>query len=153
MKKIQIKIDSSARGSAPQGAIDYNTLLPLALWRGEPVEIVVALYTDAETPDTMTDVTEMNLEISTDAAHTTPLVSSSATVANTRLGLTLDDADWLTATAQHGLFPLAKGDIDPDMAGQSRLDLWLRVTMIQDSEWIVLCNGNIVCHEAGAWPV
>lgn len=153
MKTIQIKIDSGKQGPAPQAPQNMNAVLPVALWRGEPVNIDVALFADASTVATVTDVTEIKIDISPDAAHTTPEFTDTATVANSQLDLSVTSGDWTAGTARHARFPLAKGDIAPDMDGAEVRSMWLRLTMLDDAEWVVLCNGPISVYEAGAWPV
>lgn len=153
MKKIQIQLDASATGPAPQSPRDLNTGLPVALWRGEPVAIAASLFSNASTVATVADVTEIKLDISLTADHAAPILTSTATVANTRLDLTITAGSWQDGTDQHAIFPVAKGDLDPDMEGAEQKTLWLRVTMLDDSEWVVLCNGQIAIHEAGPWPV
>jgi hypothetical protein len=152
-KNIRLKIDTGRTGSAPQQAIDSATLAPVAVWRGEAVDVDVGLFDDATTPETMTNVTLMTLDISATADHAAPIQSIPATVANGRLDLTVTDGDWTAGTAQHARFPIAKGALTLAMDGAETRTLYLRITAIESGEWIVLAQGACSIHEAGAWPV
>lgn len=153
MKTIQIQIDSGKTGPAPQYAADYNVVLPVALWRGEPANIAVALFSDSDTVADVSNVSEITLEISTDAAHTTPDFTQTIDALDTGWDETITKADWIAGTAQHALFEVNKGDVAPDMESSEIKQMYLRITMIDNAEWVVLCNGPISVHEAGDWPV
>ena len=148
-KVYRIKVLAGYNGKAPQGVTDMDAYRQAEFWRAEAATVNVAIYSDATTVADTTGLTEVEMLISSTPNHASPLVTKTATVGS-GLDLTVTDADFLAGTAQHATFALAAGDLDPDMAGEASRTMYLRLAATVSGATVVLANGEITVHEAGA---